>query len=63
MRNKKVKLMKKLIYRTDSPREREYKQLSNGQVVSDLQRTVYQESKKQCKDMSKKEVREYLKKG
>lgn len=61
---KKCKLIKKIVYKTDDPKVREYKQLSNGQVVADIQRSVYQETKKACKNMSKKQVLEYLaKKG
>lgn len=53
-----------MIYKTDNPKDRQYRQLANGQVVADIQRTVYQECKKECKGMSKKQIKEYLaKKG
>ena len=61
---KKCKVIRKLVYKSDNPIERSYSQLENGQVVADIQRSVYQECKKECKNMTKKQVREYLtKKG
>jgi len=60
MNSKRVKLIKKGVYRKDDPRVREYKQLPNGQVISDVQRTVYQEQKKECKGKSRKDIREHL---
>jgi hypothetical protein len=58
---KKCKVIKKAIYKDINPRERAYKQLPNGQVVADIYRAVYQDSKKECKNMTKKEVKEHLK--
>ena len=61
MRNKKAKLIKRMVYRKDSPKERKYRQLKeNGMVVSDLQRTVYQETKQLCQNKNSKEIKQYL---
>lgn len=57
---KNVKYLKKKIYKDIDPKERAYKMLPNGQVVADIYRSVYQESKKICKNMSKKEIDFYL---
>jgi hypothetical protein len=57
---KKSKIIKKIIYKSDNPRERTYTQLKNGQVIADLQRTVYQQTKKECKNMTRKQVKEHL---
>jgi hypothetical protein len=58
---KKCKLIKKIIYKTDDPKKREYNQLSNGQVIADIQRSVYQSCKKECKNKTKKQTKEFLK--
>lgn len=58
---KKCKVIKKIIYKELNPSERVYKQLPNGQVVADIYRAVYQDSKKECRNMTKKQVKEHLK--
>jgi alanine dehydrogenase len=61
MNGRKAKLIKKAVYKTQEPRKREYKQLQNGQILSDLHRSVYQEMKKECRNMTRKEVKANLK--
>jgi hypothetical protein len=61
MNGRKAKLIRKLVYKAQDPRSREYKQLKEGQVLSDLHRSVYQEMKKECQKMTLREVKENLK--
>ncbi len=62
MRASKARLIRKAVYRgTDNYRTRTYKQLDNGQVVADIQRSVYQLLKKECQYMTHVEIKKYLK--
>ena len=61
MNNRKAKQIRKAVYRKEDPKKREYKQLDNGQVIADLHRGVYQEMKKECRHMTKSEVKSHLK--
>ena len=61
-RNK--KLIKKIVYKGVNPRERQYHTIEGtGQIVSDVFRSVYQEMKKECKGMSKGQIKEHLKRS
>lgn len=62
MKNK--KLIKKIVYNGINPRERQYHQMDKtGQIVADVYRAVYQDMKKQCKGMTKTQIKEHLKRS
>ena len=62
--SKNKKLIKKIVYKGVNPRERQYTTLEKtGQIVSDVYRNVYQDMKKECKGMSKAQIKEHLKRS
>jgi len=61
MNRKKSKLIHKLIYRGEKERlEKTYKTLEGGQVMSSVYRCVYQDAKKECRDMTMGQIKEHL---
>lgn len=62
MKKSKIQLFKKKIYKNEDPRQRTYNISNTGQVTSDLSRQVYQDLKKECRNMTKKEIKLYLEK-
>ena len=62
MNGKKAKLIRQLIYRREKERlAKEYKQLDNGQVVSSVFDSVYEDAKKECANMTTNQIKEHLK--
>lgn len=61
MNKKKLRIIKKAIYRgADNYRDRQYRRLDNGQIVSDLHRSVYRDVKKECRNMTRQQVIQFL---
>ena len=60
MNEQKAKLIRKMVYKNADSKEREYTQLQNNQVISDLHRSVYRDMKKECRNMTKSEIRTHL---
>ena len=57
------KLIKKLVYQKIDPSERQYHTDDKGTITADIYRGTYQHSKKECKGMSKAQIKEHLKRG
>lgn len=61
--SKNKKLIKKLVYQSINPKERQYHTDDKGTITADIYRGTYQTSKKECKGMSKSQIREHLKRS
>ena len=57
---KNVKLIKKLVYQKIDPSERQYHTDDKGTITADIYRGTYQHSKKECKGMSKAQIKKHL---
>ena len=64
MNKKKLKIIKKAIYQNGSVSVSEYKRINEtGQIIADLQRSVYQTLKKECNSMNKQQIAKHLKRS
>ena len=57
---KNKKLIKKLVYQKIDPKERQYHTDDKGTITADIYRGTYQHSKKECKGMSKAQIKKHL---
>jgi hypothetical protein len=61
MNQKKVKLIRKMVYRKEAHNDRTYKTINNGQVIcSCIYRPVYQNMKQECRNMSLGQIKIHL---
>ena len=63
MNKKKLKLIKKAVYKGGDTKVVEYKTTDKGQIVADIQRSVYQVLKRECRNMNKKQIAEHIKRS
>lgn len=63
MNKKKLKLITKAVYKNGDRSVSEYNTDEKGTIRADIQRSVYQILKKECKKMNKNQILEHLKRS